>query len=159
MLEQKTFYLTKKGFEDLKKEYEALKNLRVAKIKDEDPEIYHSENLEPKYFIFCNDLDSLESRLFELEYVFKNSWLIKTPSKEKQNIVDLGATVLLEEKNDKLKKIIEITITETIESDFEKGKISLDSPIGKALLNHKTGDQIIIPGTAKTIYKIKKIKY
>ncbi len=42
MEERKKFYLTKKGLEDIKKEYKVLKNLRLAKTKGEAPKIWES---------------------------------------------------------------------------------------------------------------------
>ena len=152
----KKFYLTKKGFERLKKEYETLKKLRLAKIKDgEFPKILHSEDLDPEYLSFWDDLNFLENRILELEDIFKNAELIKLPPKEKRNVVNLGATVLVEIDNQE----DELTIVGTLEANPSIGRISNESPVGKALLGHKVGDEVVISSPVRAVYKIKKITY
>jgi len=155
MGEEKNFYLTKKGLEDMKKEYSALKNLRFAKIKGEAPKIWESEDLNPEYLSFQEDLSFLERKLGELENILKNAKLIKSPSKENLKIINLGATVVAEVEGEK----DEFTIVGTLEANPSSGRISNESPVGRALLNHRVGDEIIISSPIKIIYKIKKIKY
>lgn len=155
-MEEKKFYLTKKGLEKIKKEYKALKELRLAKIKGEEtPQILHSEDLNPEYLAFQEDLNFLESRMINIENILRNVELIKTPSKEKQNIINLGATVIVEVDG----QIDEFEIVGTLEADPFIGKISNESPVGKALLGHKIGDKVAVSSPIQTIYKIKKIKY
>jgi transcription elongation factor GreA len=152
----KKFCLTKEGLEKLKKEYETLKALRLAKLKGESPKILHSEDVNPEYLAFKEDIGFLESRIAELEYILKNFELIKFPPKEKQNIVNLGATVTLEEKDG---HINEFMIVGTLEANPNEGKISSESPVGKALLGKKVGDEVIITSPIRVVYKIKKIRY
>ena len=155
MEERKKFYLTKKGLEKFKKEYEALRNLRVAKTKGEAPKIWESEDLNPEYLSFQEDLNFLETRITELENIFKNACLIKHPLKKELNVISLGATVKVEVGEEK----DEFTIVGTLEAKPSLGRISNESPVGSALLGHKVGDEIIVSSPIKTIYKIKKIKY
>jgi transcription elongation factor GreA len=152
----KKFYLTKKGLEKLKKEYETLKKIRLAKLKGETPKILHSEDVSSEYLAFKEDMNFLENRLLELEYILKNFVLIKKPPKEKQNIVDLGATVTLEDSEG---SINEFMIVGTLEANPSEGKISNESPVGKALLGKKVGDEIVITSPINVKYKIKKIRY
>ncbi len=154
---EKKFYLTKKGLEKLKKEYQQLKELRIAKIKGkETPKILHSEDVNQEYLIFQEDLSLLESRIADLEYILKNAILIKLPPKDKRNVVNLGATVTLEEKDG---QINEFTIVGTLEANPGEGKISSESPVGKALLGKKIGEEVMITSPIKVVYKIKKIRY
>ncbi len=155
MEERKKFYLTKKGLEDIKKEYKVLKSLRLAKTKGEAPKIWESEDLNPEYLSFQEDLSFLETRAAELENILKNVELIKHPSKEKSKVINLGATVVVEVEGDE----DEFTIVGTLEANPSLGKISNESPVGKTLLGHKMGDGVIISSPVKTIYKIKKIRY
>ena len=154
-MEEKKFYLTKEGLEKIKKEYRDLKNLKLSKTKGEVPKIWHSEDLNPEYLSFQEDLSFLETRLAELEYILKNAQLIKPPLKEKQKVINLGARVLIEVdgQND------EFTIVGTLEANPAIGKISNESPVGRALLGHKVGDAVVISSPIQTVYKIKKIKY
>lgn len=152
--EQK-FYLTKKGLDRIKKEYKALQELKFAKIEGESPKILHSEDLNPEYLAFREDLSFLELRLLELENILKNVSLIQPPLKEKQNAIDLGATVLVEVDGQQ----DEFTIVGTLEANPAIGKISNESPVGKALLGRKVSDEVRVSSPIQTIYKIKKIKY
>jgi len=155
MPEEKKFYLTKEGLERIKKEYRILKELKLAKTRGESPKILHSEDLNPEYLAFQEDISFLESRIIELGNIIKNAELIRPPKKEKQNIIDLGATVLVEVDG----QADEFTILGSLESNPSLGKISNESPVGHALLGGKVGDEVFISSPVKIIYKILKIKY
>jgi len=154
MPEKKTFYLTKEGLEKIKREYEYLEKLKLAKTKGESSKVINSDELDPEYAAFQEDLGLLESKLTELEYILKNSKIIKPPVKRKQNTVHLGATVLVSVDG----QDNEFTVLGHLEANPSIGRISDESPVGKALLGHQPGDKIVIPSPVKTIYKIKKIK-
>ena len=53
----------------------------------------------------------------------------------------------------------EFVITGTLEANPELGRISNESPVGKALLGHKIGDHVTVSLPEKTVYKIKNITY
>ena len=150
------FYVTKKGLEKLKKEYQDLKNIKAAKTEGESPRLLHSEDLNPEYLSFIEDISFLETRIAELDHILKNVEIIKLPPKKKRKLVDLGAIVTLEEPSG---QINEFMIVGTLEANPSEGKISSDSPVGKLLLGHKTGDEVVIASPVKVVYKIKKIKY
>lgn len=154
-MEDKKFYLTKEGLEKVKREYKSLKELKLAKTKGESPKILHSEDLNPEYLAFQEDISFLESRIVELDNILKNVELIKPPRKEKQGIVNLGATVLVsvDGQND------EFTLVGSLEANPSLGKISNESPVGKALLGRKAGEEVIVSSPIQTTYKIKKIQY
>jgi transcription elongation factor GreA len=155
MVQEKKFYLTKEGLERLRKELQGLNTLKISKTKGEAPKIWHSEDLNPEYLSFQEDLSFLESRITELKYILRNTQLIKPPPKEKQNIIHLGAKVLVEVDGQK----DELEIVGTLEANPTIGKISNESPVGRILLGHKVGDTVLASSPIKTIYKIKKIKY
>lgn len=156
MAEERKFYLTLQGLEKIKKEYKILESLRSAKTEGDVPGIWESEDLNPEYLSFQEDLELLEARLTEIGNILKNIEIIKTPSKEKQNIVGLGAKVLVEVNG---KNNAEFAILGSIEADPTSGKISNESPVGSVLMGHKVGDQVIVSLPVKTTYKIKKIEY
>lgn len=155
MPEEKKFYLTKAGLERIKREYKTLRDLKLAKTKGESPKILHSEDLNPEYLSFQEDLSFLEAKIAELEYILKNIEIIKPPPKERQNIVNIGATVLVEADGEK----DEFEIVGSLEANPSLGKISNESPVGKALLGHKTGDIVNIQSSIPITYKILKIRY
>jgi transcription elongation factor GreA len=154
-IENQKFYLTKEGLKEIEKEYETLKKIRHAKTNEEAPSIWESEDLNPDYLSFREDLEMLETRLVELENILKNTVIIKKPSGEKVNFVDLGAVVDVEIDGDK----DEFMIVGTLEANPVLGRISNESPVGKALIGHKAGDEVVISSPVKTVYKIRKIKY
>lgn len=155
-MEKKIFYLTQEGLKEIKKEYRILNNLRAAKVNGEVPKIWESEDPNPEYLSFQEDMDFLETRLAELKNIIKDARLIKPPLLKEQNIVALGATLVLEiDKEDK----DELKIVGTLEANPSLGKISNESPVGKALLGHKVEDEVVISSPIRTIYKIKKIIY
>lgn len=153
---EKKFYLTKQGLEKIKKEYEELKEIRQMKTKGEFPKILHSEEINPEYLSFQEDISFLESRIAELENILKNVKLIKPPQKERENIVNLGATVSVELNGE----IDEFTIVGTFEADPSNHKISNESPIGQGLLGRRVGETVIIKTPIiNHSCKIIKIKY
>jgi len=157
MITEKKFYLTKKGLDNLKKEYQALQALRLSKVEGEAPKTWQSEDLNPEYLSFQEDLNFFESRTAELENILKNTEIIKVPPKEMQNAVGLGATVTLEELDNG--SLNEFMVVGTLEANPGEGKISSESPVGKVLLGRRVGDEVAITSPIKVIYKVKKIKY
>ncbi len=155
MIEERKFYLTKEGLEKLKKEYLELKKLKIVKTKGESPKVLQSEDLNPEYLAFREDLNFLEVRLIELESIFKNAIIIKPPVAEQKDSINLGATILVDVdgQND------EFQIVGTLEANPSAGKISNESPVGKALLGHKAGESVLVSSPVQTVYKIKKVKY
>jgi transcription elongation factor GreA len=149
------FYLTKEGLEKIKRDFENLKEIRKSKVQGEAPKLLHSDDLDPEYLSLFDDLDLLETRIADLEHVVKNAEMIRPPTKSKKNTIQMGAKVLVDIDGAK----DEFKIVGTLEANPSLGKISPDSPVGRALLGHKVGEEIIISSPIKTHYKIKKIKY
>jgi transcription elongation factor GreA len=156
MAEEKKFYLTKEGLTKVKKEYEDLKAIKLAKTTGESPKILHSEDLNQEYIAFQEDLNFLETRINELDFIIKNTEMIKNPSKSDQGTVNLGATVTLEQKDG---SINEFTLVGSLEANPAIGRISNESPVGKFLLGHKLDDQVVISSPIKVFYRVKKIRY
>lgn len=155
MLGERKFYLTEQGLKKIKKEYNGLKTIRLLKTTGEFPKILQSEDVNPEYLSLQEDLDFLDTRIAELENVLKNVVMIQLPPKEKQDVVNLGARVLIEVDG----QTDEFEIIGSLEANPALGKISNQSPVGSALLGHKVGDKVVVQSAMKTVYKIKKIKY
>ncbi|MDD5144550.1 MAG: GreA/GreB family elongation factor [Candidatus Pacebacteria bacterium] len=154
-MEEKKFYLTREGLERTKKELRGLKELKLAKTRGESPKILQSEDLNPEYIVFQEDISFLEARIVEIENILKNYELIKAPAKSNRDIIDLGATVVVEVD----RQADEFTLVGSLEADPNLGRISNESPVGKALMGHRVGDEISVTSPIKTIYKIRGIKY
>lgn len=155
-MDQKIFYLTKQKLDELKGEYEdLLKFERVKTVGQEAPKILESEDLNPEFLSFQEDIGFLRSRIDELKNIIENHELIKNPGKDSRNTVGLGAIVRVAVNGKK----DEFMIVGTLEANPALGKISDESPVGKALIGRKVGEEIIIPSPVKTVYKIKNVKY
>jgi len=149
------FYLTKQGLRKLKKEYERLKKIRSSKLKAGIPKILHSEDVNPEYLSFKEEFNILESRLEELENIFKHAQIITPPPPDKRDVIDLGAKVVVEIDG----QTDRFEIVGTLEANPILGKISNESPVGRALLGHRAGDEVCVSSPLQVIYKIKEVKY
>ncbi len=150
---KKTFKLTAQGIKELKKESVALIANRPAvaekiKLAREFGDL--AENAE--YSSARQDQEREEIRISEIKYILENVERIDNP--KDKNIVELGNTVKLKGNGaDKL-----FTIVGSVETDPTQGKISNESPIGKALLGKKLGQKVeIVTPKETTTYLIASI--
>lgn len=156
-MEKKIYHLTPEGFKKYKEEYGKLKEAlrsNKSKMKEMKDELWRPEDLNPDYEPIESELISIETRLKELEGVLKNAKIIKKPKNASPKIVTVGTTVVVEVDG----QIDEFTIVETLEANPFLGKISNESPVGKALLGRRVGEIVVIQSATKTTYKIVKIK-
>jgi transcription elongation factor GreA len=150
---KKLFHLTEKGVEDLEKEFKKLVSERSSiaeriKLAREFGDL--SENAE--YSSARQEQERAEARISEIDHILKNVDIISSPTKK--DIVELGNTVEL--KNATMDKTF--TVVGSVQADPLNGMISDESPIGKALLGKKLGEEVEIVTPAKTLtYKIAKI--
>lgn len=147
---KKQFHLTADGVNELKAELEELIALR-AEIADRIKTAREfgdlAENAE--YSAARQDHERNEARIAEVQHILASVEIIKTPSKKGDAKVVLGATVQLKSKDGKVKK--QFQVVGTVEADPLNGKISDESPIGKALLGKKVGDDVEIKTPAETV--------
>ncbi len=150
-------YLTSDGAERLKNELEHLKNVErpnlALRLRSAIQEGDLSENAD--YHKAKEDQGFLEGRIQELEYVLKNSVIVEN-NQAGFDAVDLGATVTVQEEDFDAETYILVGVKE---ADPGNGRISYESPVGKALMGKKAGDSVHIetPGGSYTL-KILKIK-
>lgn len=155
-MEDKIFYITKEKLQELKREYEGLLAMEHKKtLGQEAPKVLESEDLNPEFVSFQEDIGFLRARMDELKNIFDHHELIKVPAKDRQGVVGVGAKVKIDVGGQK----DEFVIVGTLEANPALGKISNESPVGRALLGHKVGDEILVSSPAKMTYKIKNIKY
>ena len=155
-MDNKIFYVTKGKLETLKKEHDQLVAFEHSKIGGEEaPKIFESEDLNPEFVSYHEDVDSLRFRIEELTAILGNYELIKNPPKEKQGLVGVGAKVRVDVGGKKE----EFVIVGTLEANPALGKISNESPVGAALLGHKIGDEVVVHSPHEVAYTIKHIKY
>ena len=148
---KKQFHLTKEGVDELKQECDGLVSQRpviAERIKTAREFGDLAENAE--YTSARQEQERVERRIAEIEHILQNVELIKKPKGDKK--VQLGSHVTLKGDSGKQK---EFQVVGTVEADPMNGKISDESPIGKALINKKLGDAVEIKTPAETAtYKV-----
>jgi len=155
-MDEKIFYITSAKLHELKKEYDNFLSLEHKQNLDQEvPKVLESEDLNPEFVSFQEDVGFLRSRIDELKNILDHHELIKNPTKDKQGVVGVGAKVKIDVNGQK----DEFVIVGTLEANPVLGKISNESPVGKALLGHKVGDEILVSSPVKMNCKIKNIKY
>lgn len=148
---KKQFYLTKQGVAELKEELNSLIAQRgpiAERIKTAREFGDLAENAE--YAAAREEQEKTESRIDEIENIIQNVKIITKPKGDSK--VQLGSTVKLKSDDNKNR---EFQIVGTVEADPINGKISDESPIGKALMGKKEGDKVEIQTPIDTTtYKI-----
>lgn len=149
---KKQFHLTKTGMAELQQELDELISERgpiAERIKSAREFGDLAENAE--YSAAREEQERVEGRIAEIEKILQNVEVIKKPSSDSK--VRLGSGVKLKAKTGGKTK--DFQVVGTVEADPLNGKISDESPIGKALLGQKEGDEVEITTPAEiSVYKI-----
>ena len=139
MAEAKKRLLTYAGLKALEDELETLKVVKrkevAAKIKEAREQGDLSENAE--YDEAKNEQAILESKINELELLISNATVVED---DDISVNEIGVGSIIKIKDIELDEIEDLQIVGSTESDPDNGKISDESPIGKAALKHKVGD-------------------
>ena len=136
-----TVYLTQEGLEELKNELDNLINVKrpenIQAIKEARSLGDLSENAE--YDAARNEQAQIEGRIKQLEKMLENVSIISEVSKDK---VGIGNTVAIKYVDDDEED--EYKIVGSQEADPFESRISNESPIAKALFDHKVGDVVTV---------------
>jgi transcription elongation factor GreA len=137
----KDVILTPEGLVNLKAELEQMSTVRrrevAARIKEARAFGDISENAE--YDDAKNEQAMLEARIAQLEDKLRSATVIDASNLD-TDIVRVGSTVHVLDTDGK--KIV-YTIVGSAEAKPAEMKLSNDSPVGKALINHKRGDEVV----------------
>ena len=150
--------LTKKDVEKIKKEIEyrklVVRKQAIEAVKEARAQGDLSENFE--YYAAKRDKNCNESRIRYLEGILKRAVIISDDSKEDE--VGLNNTVTIYYIDDDETETFRLVTN--IRGDSMSGLISIDSPMGKALLGHKVGDVVTVHVSDDYSYQveIKKIE-
>ena len=146
---KKSVNLTAEGKKELEKELDELIKSRPAiaeRIATAQAFGDLSENEE--YSSARNEQKVAEGRILEIQDILKNAKIIRGGKKDK---VGLGVTVVLDMGGRK----VEYTLVGPTEANPLEGKISNESPIGKAIFGHKVGEDFEFNGKKVKILEIK----
>ncbi len=134
--------ITREGLDALRREYEYLVKHRrpeIARVIQEARE--HGDIREnAAYDAAKHDQAFIEGRIREIEELLKRVELIEEPTEGDRSVVRVGSTVTIEIDGE----IETYTIVGAIEAKPSAGRISNESPVGKALLGRQVGDVVTI---------------
>lgn len=135
--------MTRQGYETLRDELRRCKSvLRPQNIKAIEEARAHGDLSENAEFSAAKERQGfIEGRINELEYKIAHANVID-PTKLSKDSAFFGCTVILE--NIDTGEEVEYQLVGPDESDVKQGRISVTSPIGKALLGKKLGDEIVV---------------
>lgn len=143
-------YLSKEGYEKLDRELRDLKTRGRKEIAQEIAEARAkgdlSENAE--YDAAKEAQGHLEKKIAKLENTLATAKIINKDDIDTSKAYLLSTVTILNKKSDKEMKY---TLVSKDEANFKEGKISVDSPIGQAILGTEIGDNISVDVPAGTL--------
>lgn len=152
--------ITQQGAEQLKAELKRLKTEERPKIIDAVAEARaHGDLKENAEYHAAREQQSFtEGRIAELEGIIGNAQIIDVANLNVGDKVVFGATVVLEEEESGDHKTYQIV--GDAEADIDAGKISISSPMARALIGKSEDDEVEVqaPGGA-VVYFIESIQY
>ena len=154
---EKKKILTYAGLKALEDELENLKVVRrkevAAKIKEAREQGDLSENAE--YDAAKDEQRDIEARIEEIEKILKNAEVVLEDEVDLDKI-SVGCLVALYDKE--FDEEVEYKIVGSTEANSLAGKISNESPLGKALIGKMVGDEVEVEAQAGVIeYKVLRI--
>lgn len=157
-----TSYLTKDGFIRLQRELDELRSVKRKEVAERLREAMEGGELieNAEYESAKNEQSFVEGRISELKQLLANAHIIDYDDEEngKCKYAQVGSTVFLREEGEKNSD--KYVIVGAAEADPRNGMISNESPIGKAVLGHKAGEEIEIETPAgKLKFKITTVRY
>lgn len=157
-MEEKKNLLTYAGLKALEEELHDLKVIKrkevAEKIKEAREQGDLSENAE--YDAAKDEQRDIEARIEELEAILKNAEVVVEDEADTERI-NLGCKVLV--YDEEFDEEVEFKIVGSTEANSLQGKISNESPLGKALIGAKVGDMVSVEAPAGMMeYKVLKIE-
>jgi len=151
--------ITKKGYEALKSELDRLRKVERPRIIEAIAEARGhgdlSENAE--YDAAKERQGFIEARIAEIETKLAEARVIELTGRTSETVV-FGATVLLIEQESQSKR--QYTLVGQDEADLKFNRISIQSPVGKALIGRRVGDFVEVKTPAKTVeYEVLEIRF
>ncbi len=151
MAEVKRVPVTREGLERLKAELDELRNVRRPAIAAAIAEARSHGDLRENaaYDAAKHDQMLIEKRISDLEALLRSAEVMDDTEREDRDVVGLGSTVVVEFDGEEER----YTIVGAIEAKPSQGRISNESPIGRALLGKREGEvaRVMTPGGERTI--------
>jgi len=150
--------ITREGLQKVEDELRHLETVRRTEVADkirQAKELLSTPN-DAEYEDAKNEQAMVEGRIQQLQSLIQNAELIDEDGAHKSKIVMLGTTVKV--KSSDGGKSQEYTIVGPAEADPREGKISHESPVGRALMGKKVNEEVEVSVPKGTVtLKITKI--
>ena len=144
--------LTKRDIEKIEEEIEhrklVIRKEAIEAVKEARAQGDLSENFE--YYAAKKHKNQNESRIRYLERLLKNSEIVEDNTTSDEVGLNKTVTVYIEEDDE----CETYKIVTSIRGNSMKNLISIESPLGKALLHHHVGDKVMIPVSADYSYEV-----
>lgn len=145
------FHITQSKKEELEKELQYLKGEKRAQISErvQTARAHGDLRENTEYEQARTDQGENESKIGSIEHILKHAVVIEKSGSDQ---IELGSTVVIQKADAEAKTFSLVTSTE---ADMAAGRLSVDSPIGRAILGKKKGDTALVmtPG-GETQYSI-----
>lgn len=140
-----TSFLTREGYEKLQEELDFLRTSKRQEIANRLHEAMEGGELieNAEYEAAKNEQAFVEGRIKELEILLATARVISET--EKAEVIQIGSKVTIQEDGNDPEMY---TIVGAAEANPRAGRISNESPLGRALLNRKAGDQVQVDAPA-----------
>lgn len=143
--------ITREGYDSLKKDHEYLLNTKRPKmiLAIEEARAHGDISENAEYEAAKEEYQFLQKKVGELEEMLRQCEIVDV-KKNPNGAVGFGGRVSL--KNLDTDEEVVYTVVGPYESDMKKGKISMSSPLGRALLGKQIGDEVTFsaPGGERT---------
>lgn len=151
-----TNFLTKEGYQKLQDELDYLRNVKRQEVASRLHEAMEGGELieNAEYEAAKNEQAFVEGRIQELETLLATARVIEENGKDKSGVVQIGSKVTIKEQGFDSETYV---IVGAAEANPREGKISNESPIGKAILNRKVGETVKVETPGGT-YNVKILK-
>ena len=138
-----TAYLTQEGYEKLQEELDYLRTERRQEVAERLREALEDGDAGIDADAECdaarNEQAFVEGRIREIETILSNARLID--EKENNDTIDVGSKATIQEEKFEPESY---TIVGAVETNPGNGRISNESPLGKALMGHVAGDEVTV---------------
>ena len=149
-------FLTKEGFQKLQDELDYLRKVKRQEVANRLHEAMEGGELieNAEYEAAKNEQAFVEGRIQELEMLLATARVIEDDKNKRGESIQVGSTVTIQEDGSEEETY---TIVGAAEANPREGKISNESPMGRALLTHRAGDEVQVE-TPDGSYTIRVIK-
>ena len=158
MSEQPT-YVTREGLKKLEDELEHLSTVKQAEIAQRLHDAMEEGDIDEnaEYDDAKNQQAFVEGRILALTAMIRNAVIIDNKSGKRRSEVVLGSVVTIQEVSDGAESE-QYYLVGSAEADPRRGRISNESPLGRALLGKRLGDEVTIDAPdGKLTFKVVKI--